>query len=121
MSVDRFDFDFGVEKSRRPYDLFGNQIRSVKLILRRRCGHAHELTYARVELLETKRSVVVGGRKSESVFHKIVFPCSVAVVHGANLRNGHMAFVDKRDKVLAEKSNSVYGACPGCLPSKYLE
>ena len=107
------DLYLGIEQSRRSYDLLRHQIGSVKLILCRRCGHAHDLAYARVKFFKSERSVVVGGRKTESVFHKVVLPCPIAVVHGSDLRNGHVAFVNERDKILAEKVKQRVGSLPG--------
>ena len=56
-----------------------------------------------LELVETQRTVVEGGRKPEAILHKVLLAGSVAAVHTTNLGYRHVALVDEEQEVLREE------------------
>ena len=56
-----------------------------------------------MKLLETKRTVVKGCRKTETIFHKIFLSGTVATIHGRNLRYTHVALINHHQVILWEE------------------
>ena len=50
-------------------------------------GNIYGLWCEFFEFLKTERTVVLGGRQAETIFHKVLLSCLVATVHGAYLWN----------------------------------
>ena len=69
-----------------------------------------------VELLETQRTVVEGGREAEAVLHEVGLAGTVAAVHGGDLRYAHVALVDDHQVVLGEEVQQTVRTLPG-LPA----
>ena len=84
-------------------NLLRHVVRSVQLKLGRGCADADHLTDSAVKLAKLQGAVVIGGRKAETVVHKVFLSCSVTVEHTSYLRECHMAFVNKHHEVLWEK------------------
>ena len=105
--------DGRVQKPRGADELFHDLPRLLQFIGRGGRRNADHLRYARVELLERERAVVVGGFHAESVLHKIGLARQIAVVHGADLRNGHVALVDKHEKIFWKVIEQGKGRLPG--------
>ena len=92
------DVDFRVEQTGGADELFHRLPRFAEFVGRGRRRHADELGYARVEFLKGQGAVVVRRPHPESVIDEIFLAGEVAVVHGADLRDGHVALVDKDEK-----------------------
>ena len=89
----------GIEKSRRTDELFHDVPRLPEFVRRRRRGYANELRNALVEFFKGQRTVVVSRFHAKSVFDQIFFAGKIAVIHSADLRDGHMTLVDEYQKL----------------------
>ncbi len=107
------DRDGRIEQPRRADELFDDLPRLFQLVGRGRRGDADHLRHARIELLKRERTVVIGGLHAEAVLHKIDLACKVAVVHGADLRNGHVALVDEYEEIFGKIVEQGKGWLPG--------
>ena len=96
------DVDLGIEQTGRADNLLDNLTGMLHFIRRGRRADADELTDALLEFLKAQGAVVKGTRQAEAVGNECFLACAVAVVHGANLRQGDMAFIDEDDVVLGE-------------------
>ena len=66
------------------------------LELARSCRNIDNLRYAFLEFTETQRAIIQRRRESETVFDQGLLAGPVAAIHGAQLRNGNVAFIDKK-------------------------
>ena len=98
----RADFHERIEKPRGADDLLRVVIRNRKFVLRGRGGNKNRLSHSRIELRKRKRSVVVSRLQSETEIDEVLLSRPVAVIHRADLRNGHMTFVDESYEILRE-------------------
>ena len=57
------------------------------------------------KFVEGERPVVIGRGQAEAVVDEALFTRVVAVVHRAHLRQRHVAFVDKQQKIVREVVN----------------
>ena len=102
LPLDGAHLDLWIQQPRGADDLFHHLPRLFQLVLGGRSGDADHLRHAGVELLKGEGAVVVGGAHAEAVVDQVCLARQVAVVHGADLRNGHVAFVDKHEEVIGE-------------------
>ena len=56
-----------------------------------------------MELLECQRTVVEGCWQTETIFHEVRFPGTVATIHGTYLGDGDVALVDNHQIVVGEE------------------
>ena len=92
----------GVEEPGGAYDLLGDGLRLFVFLAPRRRGAVDNLVYLGVELVELQRAVVFGAREAEAVVDEHLLSRLVAVVHGAHLRQGDVAFVDDCEEIVRE-------------------
>ena len=85
----------GVQQSGGADDLLHDVVRPLPLVGPRRGGDEHRLTDAALKFLEFQRPVVEGAGQAEAVPHQRFLSGPVAVVHGPDLRQRHMALVHK--------------------------
>ena len=102
LPVYRTHNDLGIEQTGRADDLLDHLTRARQLILGRRCGNVHDLVQTVVELIKIKRAVVIRARQTEAVLDQTFLAGAVAVIHGAHLRERHMALVHDEQKILRE-------------------
>ena len=60
----------------------------------------HDLRDQLFELLKLQGTVVHRRRESEAVIHQHLLAGAIAVVHGSNLWDGHMGFINKEQPVV---------------------
>ena len=56
-----------------------------------------------VKFLEGERTVVEGGRQSETIFHQVLLSGSIATIHRPDLRNAHMALIYHQKEIFREE------------------
>ena len=110
--------DGGIQKPRRADELFDDLACLFELVGRGRRRNADELRHALVEFLEGERAVVVGRAHAEAVVDEVGLAREVAVIHGADLRDGHVALVDEDEEILGEIIEKGEGGLPGLPPVK---
>jgi hypothetical protein len=93
----------GVDQPRRPDDLLDVPIGLRQLVRPRRRGQVDRLLDPLQELLEPQRPVVHRRRQPEAVLDQRPLPRHVALVHAADLRDGHVRLVDHQHEVLGEE------------------
>ena len=72
------------------------------LILTRSCRHEEKLINLILEFCEVKRSVVLSGRKSETVVHKSALTRLITIIHTAYLRYGDMRLINYDQEIIRE-------------------
>ena len=93
LSRNRLDLDYRIKQTCRTYDLLGC-VHSVALFVFTRCSrNINDLIYHRGKLVKIHRSVIISRRQTEAVIHKVFLARKIPVIHGADLRNGHMVFL----------------------------
>ena len=107
------DGDGRIQKPRGTDELFHDLPRLAELVGRGRRGDADHLRHARVELLEGERAVIVSGLHAEAVIDEVFLAREIAVVHGADLRDGHVALVDEHEEIFGEIVQQREGWLPG--------
>ena len=108
----RFYRNLRVKQSRGANQLFHFLPRLFQLIRSGGCGNANHLRYSHIELVERERPIVVSGLHTESVPNEVFLSGKIPVVHRPNLRNRHMAFIDKHQKVLGKVIKQGKGGLP---------
>ena len=94
----------GVEKSGGTDNLLYDNALSLVHLEVGRCGrYVHHLIGHLHKFLKPQRTVVKGGRQTESVFHKVLLAGAVATIHGAYLRHADVALVYEHEIVLGEE------------------
>ena len=90
-----------VDQAGRADHLFGEHAAGlVQLPGAGRCGHRDGLRPHRVPFLEAQRPVVHAGGQAETVFGQRRLAAEVAAEHGADLRDGDVAFVREHQRVV---------------------
>ena len=102
LTINRTDNDLRIEQTGRADDLLDHLTRARQLVLSRCCGNIHNLVQTVVELVKIERAVVIRARQAEAVFDQTFLAGAVAVIHGAHLRERHMALVHDKQKILRE-------------------
>src|SRR5690606_23598158 len=89
------DIGHRIQKPCRAYDLFHRNTFGVSsFIISRRSRNAYSLIGQRLKLWKIQASIVQCSRQAESVFYKRNFSRAVTTIHGPQLWQSHMAFVD---------------------------
>ena len=94
--------DQRVNQPRGTDDLLHRIFAQPQLIGRRGGADIDGLVLPGAELLKQQRAVVIGAGQAEAIIDQAFFARAVAVVHGADLRHGDMAFVDEHQKILGK-------------------
>ena len=92
----------GIQQARGPDHLLGHLVGVLTLIVPGSGGHKHRLVIPLLKFRKFQGPVVEGAGQAEAVFHQALLPGPVAVVHGPDLGQGHMALVHKQQKILRE-------------------
>ena len=102
--------NYRVQQSRRTNHLFHyDTFTLLQFVFCRSSTHVNYLLGHLLELFECKRTVVHGGRQTESVFHQVCLAGTVAAVHGPDLRHADMAFVDDNQKIFGKEIKQAVG------------
>ncbi len=103
LAFDGADFDFGIDETSGPDDLFDDDSsRARELIGAGRGGDVDGLVDAVLELLEFERTVVARRGQAEAVVDEVLLAALVAEPHAVHLRNGGVAFVDEEQEIAGE-------------------
>ena len=102
LAINRTDNDLRIEQTGRADDLLDHLTRARQLVLSRCCGNIHDLVQTVVELVKIERAVVIRARQAEAVFDQTFLAGTVAVIHGAYLRERDVALVHDKQKILWE-------------------
>ena len=103
------DLHPGIQQSRGPNHLLHHLVRPLPLVGAGRGRDEHRLADPLLELLEFQRPVVVGAGQPEAVLYQGVLPGVIAVVHGPDLGQRHVALVHKQDKIIREEVQQRHG------------
>ena len=103
LPVHRAHVDLGIQKSRRADDLLGPEQLVRFLVGTRRRAHEEHLVDVSLKFLEIQRPVVQRRRQAEAILHQSRLAGPVAVIHGADLGNGHMGLVHDDQKIVREE------------------
>ena len=104
------DLHSGVQQARGPDDLLHDLIRLTALVLRRGGGDEHRLMEPLLELIELQGPVVEGAGKT--VLDKALLPGPVAVEHGPDLGQGHVALIYEQYEIIREVVDQRHGRGP---------
>ena len=73
-----------------------------------------------LEFIEPQRPIVERGRQTESVVDEIFLARTIAAIHAANLRHGHMALIDEHQRiarqVVDQRRRRLARLAPGQVP-----
>ena len=65
-------------------------------------GYIHRLPCLLLKLLKGQRAVVARSGQAETILHEVILTCTVAAVHGMNLRYSDMALVNHEQHILGK-------------------
>ncbi len=102
LALRRLDHDLRVDQTGRADDLLDHAVRDPHLVLAGRRGEVHGLADAVLELVPPQRPVVEGARQSEAMLDQRALAGRIALVHGADLRHGHVRLVDHDEEVVGK-------------------
>ena len=103
LALGRFDHDLRIDQTRRADHLLDELATGAAQFVRPgRRRHIDRLADALGELLPGERAVVHRGGQPEAVFDQIALARHIALVHAADLRDGHMRLVDDQQEILGE-------------------
>ena len=92
--------DLGIREAGGTNHLLGHGVvGQPHLVVAGRRRDVHRLLHEPCELLESQRSIVERRRETEAVLDERLLARAVAVVHAADLRDGHVALVDDHQRV----------------------
>ena len=96
------DHHLRIHQAGRPDDLLHEPVGLGQLVFAGGGGHVDGLPDALEELVPLQRTVVHGGGQPEAVVHQGALAGHVALIHGADLRDGHGGFVHHQQEVIGE-------------------
>ena len=92
-----------IQQAGGPHDLFHHQAaRLFQFIVGRGCAHINGLMRQALEFFKGERPVVRCGGQPESIFYEYALAGMVSAVHGPDLGQGHVAFVNEGNEVVWE-------------------
>src|SRR5215471_17746442 len=101
LAFDRPNLNLGIDKTGRANHLFGEPAAGTRHFVRTWRGrNVDDLIQAVLELFKIERTIIEGARHAETVVDERLFARTVAVIHGADLRNGLVRFVDEEEKIV---------------------
>lgn len=102
LTLGGLDDDLGVDEAGGADDLLDDPVPAGEFVLSGRRRQVDGLSDALLELLPLQRAVVQGGGQPEAVVDEGALAGGVALVHGADLRDGDMGLVDDEQEVVGE-------------------
>ena len=99
LALGRPDFDHRVDQAGRANDLLDNLLRVCQLVGSRCGAGVDHLVERGLKLVEAQRTVVHGAGQPEPEVDQHLFARPIAVVHAAQLRDGHVRLVDDEQPV----------------------
>ena len=112
LALHRPHIDGRIQQSRRADQLLCPQHLMLLLILRRRGGAEQDLVQLALKLVEGEGAVIQGRGQAESVIDQDRLSRPVAVVHAADLGNGHVGLIDDQQEFLGEIVHQGTGRIP---------
>ena len=109
LSFHAADFHAGIEKPRGTDDLLHQIIGAAALIVTGGGGDIDGLSHTLVKLLKFQRAVIKGAGQTETVAHQALLTGAVAVIHGADLGQRHMALIHQQQKIVGEEVKERHG------------
>ena len=102
--------NLGIQQSRRPDHLFHHHALGLfQLVVGGGSRHVDHLVDHLVEFLEGQRTVVEGGRQTETILHEVGLAGAVTTVHRPYLGHRHMTLVDDHQVVFREEIQQAVG------------
>ena len=99
----------GVQQSRGADDLL-HHLSGVGLFkLAGGGGDVHRLGKTLLKLLEPQRPVIEGAGQAEAVLHQALLAGAVAVIHGPDLGQRHVALIHEQDEIVGEEVQQRHG------------
>ena len=77
------------------------------------CRHEHSLGHQQLPLFEPQRAVVQRRGQAKAELHQGLLARAVALVHGADLGNGGVGFIDNHQRILRQVLKQGGGRFPG--------
>ena len=111
LAVNGANLHHGIQQAGRANHLLHNLAGAAALVLSRRCRNIDNLIDFLVKLPEIQRPVVISRGQAEAVVHQRILPAAVTGIHGATLRQGHMALIDEHQEILWEIIQQCGGRC----------
>src|SRR5438552_10586733 len=103
LAFDGTNFDLRVDEARGANDLFDEGAAGARQFVRTGSGgNVDDLVEAVFEFLEGERAIVERAGHAETVVDESLFAGTIAVVHGADLRDGLVRFVDEEEKIVGD-------------------
>ena len=100
----RTHLNLWVKESGRTNHLFYNNTLGLLQLIVGRCGrNIDHLWRHLLELVEGQRTVVEGGRQTESVLHEVGLASTVATIHSTDLGHRDVALVNHQQEVIGEE------------------
>ena len=97
------DLDGRVQEAGRAHNLFHHQAFGLgQFVVCRGGAHIHRLAGYGLKFFKGEGAVVAGGREAEAVFHQRLLAGMVPAVHGPDLGERDVAFVDEHQKIVRE-------------------
>ncbi len=103
--------DFRVQQAGGAHHLFHHLTRMLGLVSGRGCGYEDHLGRNSLPLFKLHGSVIQRRWEAETVLNKGFLPGPVALVHGADLGNGHVRFIHHQQGI----GRQVIKQCRRCL------
>ena len=91
-----------IHQTRGTHHLLHHVVRMLALIGGRRGGHEHALAHARFKFLQLQRPVIQRRRQAESILDQRFLARPVAAIHGAQLPDGDVAFIDEHQRIAGQ-------------------
>ena len=79
--------------------MFNDAVSSFGLVRTGRGGQVYSLADPLGELVELERTVVHRAGQSETMFYQCPLAAHVPLIHPANLRDGHVGFINDEHKI----------------------
>ncbi len=102
LPFDRADFHLRVDQPGRADDLLDHLVGVLHLVRAGRGRGVDGVAHVLLEFVELERAVIQGGGQAEAVFHQRLLAGAVAVVHAADLRHGHVRFVEDQQVIAGQ-------------------
>ena len=103
LALDRAHFDFGIDQARGANHLLDDNAAGLREFVGAGRGrNVDDLIDAVLEFLESERAIIERGGHAEAVIDQSLLARAVAVIHGVQLRNGLVRFVDEEQEIVRD-------------------